>query len=72
MLDVWRLRLPSKDRKGPSECSRRAHCYGMHGSVFKRIALLQYGGRSGKKGTKRLRNRSPTTARRWRRSCPRW
>jgi hypothetical protein len=41
VLDVWRLRLPSENNKEPSECSRRAHCYGIHGSVFKRIALMQ-------------------------------
>jgi len=55
MLDVWRLRLPSKDRKGPSECSRRAHCYGMHGSVFKRIALLQYRREKRKEGNETLK-----------------
>ena len=42
ILDAWRLRLPGKDRRQPTDCARRAHCYGMHGSVYKRIALLRY------------------------------
>jgi hypothetical protein len=55
VLDVWRLRLPGKDRKEPSDCARRAHCYGMHGSVFKRIALLRYRQQKQKEGNDTLR-----------------
>jgi hypothetical protein len=41
ILEAWRLRLPSNDRKQPGDAARRAECYGMHGSVYKRIALLK-------------------------------
>lgn len=54
VLDVWCLRLPGKDRKEPSDCTRRAHCYGMHGSVFKRIALLRYRQQQPKEGNETL------------------
>lgn len=37
-LERWRSRLPAGDSQ--KERSRRAECYGMHGSTFKRIALL--------------------------------
>jgi hypothetical protein len=39
-LDVWRSRLPMGD--GLTDGMRRAECYGMHGSTYKRIALLRY------------------------------
>jgi hypothetical protein len=41
ILAVWISRLPDKDSNQPGDAARRAHCYGMHGSVFKRIALLR-------------------------------
>ncbi len=39
-LDLWRSRLP----KGPGhkERERRAECFGMYGSTWKRVALLHY------------------------------
>jgi hypothetical protein len=40
-LDLWRARLP--DGSGEQDKTRRAECYGMHGSVFKRIAVLRMG-----------------------------
>jgi hypothetical protein len=39
-LEVWRSRLPEKD--GLKERARRAECYGIHGSTWKRVALLRY------------------------------
>ncbi len=38
-LDRWRARLPVG--KGEQDRTRRAECYGIHGSVFKRMALLR-------------------------------
>lgn len=40
MLDLWKSRLPKGD--GVKDRTRRAECYGMHGSTWKRIGLLQY------------------------------
>jgi hypothetical protein len=37
-LKLWKSRLPKGD--GVNERSRRAECYGMHGSTWKRIGLL--------------------------------
>ncbi|WP_445372043.1 CHAT domain-containing protein [Methylomonas sp. HW2-6] len=38
LLDVWRRRL--RMGSGAVERARRAECFGMHGSAFKRISLL--------------------------------
>jgi len=38
-LARWEARLP--DGSGEEDRTRRAQCYGIHGSVFKRIALLR-------------------------------
>jgi len=38
-LDLWRARLPVG--LGEQDRTRRVECFGMHGSVFKRIALLR-------------------------------
>ncbi len=54
VLDTWCVRLPGNDRKEPGDCTRRAHCWGMHGSVFKRIALLRYGQGNDKEGKEML------------------
>jgi hypothetical protein len=37
-LDLWQARLPKGARE--QDKARRAECYGIHGSVYKRIALL--------------------------------
>lgn len=38
-LDRWKARMPAGS--GEQDRSRRAECYGMHGSVLKRIALMR-------------------------------
>jgi len=38
-LALWQARLPKGD--GEQDRARRAECYGIHGSVFKRIALMR-------------------------------
>lgn len=38
-LNLWKARLPTGD--GDKDRARRAECFGMHGSVFKRVALLR-------------------------------
>lgn len=40
-LDIWRDRLPAGD--DVQARARRAECYGMHGSTFKRIGILHQG-----------------------------
>ena len=40
VLDRWRANLPAGDHVAARE--RRAECYGIHGSTFKRIALMEY------------------------------
>jgi len=38
-LNLWRARLPKGS--GEQDRTRRAECYGIHGSVYKRVALLR-------------------------------
>ena len=53
-LDLWKARLP--DGSGEQDRARRAECYGIHGSVFKRIALLRQARGENAAGVKGLLN----------------
>lgn len=52
MLDLWKSRLPSGD--GIKDRARRAECYGIHGSTWKRIGLLHYRKEKTTEGSKAL------------------
>lgn len=53
-LDLWRSRLPKG--KALKERVRRAECYGMYGSTWKRIGLLHYKKEQVQKGRDDLEN----------------
>ena len=53
-LELWRARLPQGE--GSKARARRAECYGMHGSTWKRIGLLHSRKKQKEEGRKALEN----------------
>ena len=65
-LHLWKSRLPEGD--GVKERARRAECYGIHGSTWKRIGLLRYKKKEEEKGRAALEDSLAS----YRRSMEQW